>query len=324
MREKLVLIINQNCLMIMKIKYGNQVEINEINDEIIDLFLFANNIEERKLIAFNKVRNNNNKILKTVSLYYPNSTIENIDYVNNLIVNDHTQIIDLLEEEITKSTKEIFNLFVDYSCMTKSWYYTMIIFLSNKDLFQKEIKVFFSYTPSVFSMPLEPKPNTDISPLPGKYIIPNNKPKALIVGLGYEENKAQGIIDQLDPAITYLFYTDPALDDQFVEAVKKNNSSILEEFKNNTIKFPSDDLLYLERELSKIYFLLKDKYNIIIAPLGTKPFAFVSMMLSVIFHDIEIWRVGSGEDINPYPRVPFTEDKFIINKVVFEQATLIF
>ncbi|MDP2161392.1 MAG: hypothetical protein Q8K02_12985 [Flavobacterium sp.] len=301
----------------MKIKYGHQLEINEINGEKIDLFLFANNIEDRKLSAFYRI-GQNNEILKAFSLYYPNSEINNIDNVSNLIIKSHTQIIDLLESEIVKSDKEVLNLFIDYSCMTKSWYYTMIIFLTNKELIQKEINVYFSYTPSIFSMPLDPKPNTDISPLPGKYIIPNNKPKALIVGLGYEENKAQGIIDQLDPAVTYLFYTYPALDDQFVNAVEYNNNSILEEFKNNTVKYPSNDLLFLENQLSKIYFLLKDKYSVIIAPLGPKPFAFVSMMLSVIFHDIEIWRVGSGEDINPYPRKPFDTDEFIISKVTFE------
>ncbi|HEX8577431.1 MAG TPA: hypothetical protein VF677_14165 [Flavobacterium sp.] len=301
----------------MKIKYGDQLQINEIDGEEIDLFLFSNNIEERKCCAYDKIKKTN-KIIKTISLYYHNSNIEDIEGVSNLVIKNHIQIINLLDEELAKCQKEKIIIYIDYSCMTKSWYYTIILFLSNRNLRQENIDAYFSYTPSIFSIPLEPKPNTDISPLPGKYIIPNNKPKALIVGLGYEENKAQGIIDQLDPALTYLFYTDPALDPKFVEAVEKNNSTILSEFYGNTIKFPSNDLLYLEKELSKIYFLLKDKYSIIIAPLGTKPFAYIAMMMSVIFSDIEIWRVGSGEDINPYPRIPFEEEQFIISKVIFQ------
>lgn len=300
----------------MKIKYGNQIEIEEINGEVIDLFLFANNIEQRKLSAYHKIKENN-KIIKKISLFYAKSNNE--DIVNGLLIENHTQIIDLLDSEIANSKKEVFNLFIDYSCMTKSWYYTIILFLSNKILPQTKIKVYFSYTPSKFSIPLSPKPNTDISPLPGKYVIPNNKPKALIVGLGYEENKAQGIIDQLDPAITYLFYTDPALDPQFVKAVEKNNFNLLEEFKTNTIKYPSNDLLYLEKKIAEIYFLLKDKYNVIIAPLGPKPFTYVSMMLSIVFQDIEIWRVSSGEDINPYSREPFDTDEYIISNVFFEK-----
>lgn len=304
--------------MIMKIKYGNQIEINEISNETIDLFLFANNIEERKLSAYNTIIRNNH-IIKTISLFYPNSILEDNTNVNNLVINNHNQISDLLDAELNNNIKKTFNLFVDYSCMTKSWYYLIILYLANNDLSIKNITVYFSYTPSVFSKPLDPKPNTDISPLPGKYVIPNNKPKALIVGLGYEENKAQGIIDQLDPAITYLFYSDPALDESFVKAIEENNDSILDEFKYNTIKFPFNDLLFIEKELTTLYFLLKEKYNIIIAPLGPKPFTYVSMMMSVLFQDIEIWRVGSGEDINPYPRIPFVENNFIISKVIFEK-----
>ncbi|MFK7031325.1 hypothetical protein [Flavobacterium oreochromis] len=300
----------------MKIKFGKQIEIENISNVDIDLFLFADNVEERKLCAYGKI-NSSNKIKKTIGLFYPNSEFKEYPNIKSKIIKCHDQIIDILDEELSSCNDKL-NIVIDYSCMTKSWYYTIILYLSNKKLNQKQIKAYFNYTPSVFSEPLEPKPNTDISPLPGKFIISNNKPKALIVGLGYEENKAQGIIDQLDPAMTYLFYTDPALDSNFVDAVQQNNKNILIEFKPHTIKYPSDNLIFLERELTKLYYNLKDNYNIIIAPLGPKPFTYVAMMMSIVFTDIEIWRVGSGEDINPYFRKPFEPNKFIVSEVVFE------
>ncbi|AZA86826.1 hypothetical protein EG349_08505 [Chryseobacterium shandongense] len=67
-------------------------------------------------------------------------------------------------------------------------------------------------TPSKFSEPLQPKANSDISPLPGKITVPNNCAKALIVGIGYEENKAQGIIDQIGRAKVSLMHSKPNLD----------------------------------------------------------------------------------------------------------------
>ena len=75
--------------------------------------------------------------------------------------------------------------------------------------------------------------------------------------------------------------------------------------------------MYLERQLTSLYYLLKDDYSIIIAPLGPKPFTFISMLLSVKFPDIDIWRVGSGSDINKYKREPIDEKTFVINEVVF-------
>lgn len=114
----------------------------------------------------------------------------------------------------------------------------------------------------------------------------------------------------------YVFYTDPALDPKFVTTVVANNKNILEHY-SNVIKYPFDDLLFLERQLTSLYYLLKDDYSIIIAPLGPKPFTFISMLLSVKFPDIDIWRVGSGSDINEYKREPITESTFIISEVIF-------
>ncbi|WP_146194632.1 hypothetical protein [Flavobacterium crocinum] len=287
-----------------------------IVNESIDLFLFANNVEKRKLCALKQVATFN-EVKEVISINYPSSNVDNIENTRNIIINNHNEIINLLEEEFSKNNKDEITLFIDYSCMTKSWYYTILLYLSNRTLNFKKIRALFSYTPSVYSEPMPPKHNTDIQPLPGKYRIPDNKPKALIVCLGYEENKAQGIIDQLDPKITYLFFTDPALDPKFVETIKNSNKNILDQDKN-IIKFPFDNLQYLERELTSLYYLLKDEYNIIIAPLGPKPFTFVAMMMSIIYDEIDIWRVGSGFDINKYDRAPFEPSKFIISEIIFE------
>ncbi|AWM14124.1 hypothetical protein DI487_09865 [Flavobacterium sediminis] len=301
----------------MKVKFGKQIDINEISDIVIDVFLFANNIERRKLSAYNQIKENND-IVKAYSFYYPNSKIENIEGVEELIINNHNEVVGFLKEKISSIKKDEINIFIDYSCMTKSWYYSIILYLSEVNIDFKKVRTFFSYTPSVYSEPLPPKPNTDIQPLPGKYRIPNNKPKALIVCLGYEQNKAQGIIDQLDPKLTYIFYTNPALDNRFVQTIKDNNSNILEQDKN-IITYPFDNLLYLERKLTSLYYLLKDDYNIIIAPLGPKPFTFIAMMMSIVYPEIDIWRVGSGFDINKYEREPFDPPQFIVNEVIFEK-----
>ena len=124
----------------------------------------------------------------------------------------------------------------------------------------------------------------------------------------------------MDPKICYVFYTDPALDSKFVSTVKANNKNILDHY-TNIITYPFHDLLYLERQLTSLYYLLKEDYSIIIAPLGPKPFTFISMLLSVKFPDIDIWRVGSGSDINEYKREPIDDNTFVINEVVFKSVS---
>ena len=222
----------------------------------------------------------------------------------------------ILDSVFAKESEKEVTLVIDYSCMTKSWYYAIILYLSQIKSKKRLVRVYFTYTPSKYAAPLEPKPNTEIGPLPGKYLIPTDKPKALIVCLGYERQKAEGIIDHLDPHKYFLFYSKPALDAKFVQKVEDNNKSIIEASKD-VVNFPLNDLAFIERELMSIYWLLKDNYNIIIAPLGPKPFTLVAMLLSIKYRDIDIWRVGSGSDINEYDRESIDNDTFIINELHF-------
>ncbi|RAJ19885.1 hypothetical protein [Pedobacter cryoconitis] len=302
----------------MELQYGKQIGINELGGLTIDLFLFACNHEKRVYSAYDKLAGVN-KISKVIGLCYK-QVKKKKDDIEFIQVNSHIEIYNLLESIFISSQLKEINIIVDYSCMTKSWYYSIILFLAKRDINLSKVKAYFLYTPSKYSVPQKPKYNSDIAPLPGKYVVPTNKPKALIVCLGYEQNKAEGIIDHLDPKICYVFYTDPAIDPKFVDIVKRNNQNILDHYKN-IVTYPFEDLLFLERQLTSIYYLLKDDYSIIIAPLGPKPFTFISMLMSVKYPDIDIWRVGSGSNINEYKREPINEDTFIISEVVFSNET---
>ncbi len=300
----------------MEIKYGKQVEIDALKNASFDFLLFASNHEDRVRTAFDNL-SKFASIAKTIVLFYPNSTTH-IEDIEGRTIREHTDIYKLLDELILQINKKEITIAIDYSCMTKSWYYSIILYLAKKKLPLNRVTCYFIYTPSSYSDPIDPKPNKDIAPLPGKYIVPTDKPKALIVCLGYEQNKAEGIIDHLDPKVSYLFYTKPASDPQFVEVLEKNNQNILKEKSFNVITYPFDDLLFLERQLSALYFKLKDNYSIIIAPIGPKPFTFTAMLMSIKYPEIDIWRVGSGSDINIYSRAPIRDIKFIISEIVFE------
>lgn len=298
----------------MEIEYGMQIDPINLRGKHIDLFLLAGNHEKRVFTSWTYI-NTNNFIEHAVILCYSGgfSNKKNSGF-HKYTVDKYNDIFSILDKRLDEITNRSPTLFVDYSCMTKAWYYAIIQYLSHKQLDFERITVYFSYTPSKFSLPKEPKHNTDIAPLPGKYIVPTDKPKALIVCLGYEQNKAEGLIHHLDPKLSFIFYTKPALDERFVDVLEKNNEYILANFSNITT-FKFDDLLFLERELTSLYFSLKDDYSVIIAPLGPKPFTFISMLLSVRYHDIDIWRVGSGADINQYDRAPLADNCFILSQM---------
>ncbi|MCB0745921.1 MAG: hypothetical protein KDC90_00525 [Ignavibacteriae bacterium] len=303
----------------MEIKYGKQLKIEELRGIKFSLFLFAINHEKRMLTSYERL-SEISTLEKVVGFNYPNGLqLDNESSIQQLLIENQEDINNFLIGFFEDKKGEGMNIVVDYSCMTKSWYYTIMLFLTRRKLSITGINVFFVYTPSKYSSPFPPKPNTEIAPLPGKYRVPTDKPKALIVCLGYEKNKAEGIIEHLDPKEKYILYSDPALDTEFVAKIVENNFEILSSYSDKVITFPLDNLLQIERELTALYYLLKEDYSIIIAPLGPKPFTLVSMLLSVKYKDIDIWRVGSGYNINEYDREPISKDTFILSKIVLGQ-----
>lgn len=301
----------------MNIKYGKQVDISEVPKEI-DIFIYAENIEKRKYTLLEFLSKNGFNVNQKLVFLYNTSEIK-LDFdSSHYIIENIFSIIDLLNEKISLLKKEQINILIDYSCMTKPWYYTIMNFFYNVNLVNTKVSCFFSYSPSKFSEPLPPKQNTKIEPIESNFKIPNGKPKALIICLGYEQNKAQGIIDQLDPKITFVGYTNPGLDDKFVKTILNNNKELLDNFKQeNIFEFPIDNLNFIEKELTSLYYYLREDYNIVIAPLGPKPFTLVAMVMSMIYKEIEVWRVDSGFDINKYDREPISDSEFIINEIVF-------
>lgn len=298
----------------MNLKFGEQISYSDIEKlDCIDLVIYTKNHELRSTYFVEKLKVKGQNF-KTISFLYKSKNRFGKD---EYFIDTNYKIIDLLDQffnEIDKRKKTI-NIIVDYSCMTKSWYYLILQYILNKELIIDELNIFFVYTPAYFIKPKSPKHNSEIGPLPGKIIIPNNKPNALIVCLGYEENKAEGIIDHLDPKVYFLLYSSPTLDTRFEEILEENNKTVLNST-TNIIKFPFTDLLFIERELTSLYHYLKGDYNIIIAPLGPKPFTLTAMLLSVKYPEIDIWRVGSGTDINEYKQPPIL-GKEIIMKVNF-------
>lgn len=100
----------------MKIKYGNQISIDNLKDVDIDLFIFANNSENRKYCLLDKITENNN-ILRAISLYYKETFEEKYNFVENKLIKDHGDIEDLLDQFINNCKKDELKIIIDYSCI---------------------------------------------------------------------------------------------------------------------------------------------------------------------------------------------------------------
>lgn len=119
-----------------------------------------------------------------------------------------------------------------------------------------------------------------------------NKGTALLIDLGCEGERARGLLEYLDPAETYVFYANAFADPEFVDAVIERNADIIErQGKGHMIAYPFGNLKALDLQLESLCRELSEKYRVILAPLGPKPFSLVSLLLSTRLPMIDVWQV---------------------------------
>ncbi len=203
---------------------------------------------------------------------------------------------DQLKEMLKSAQESSIRILIDYSSMTRSWYAAIIATMQAITDF-KEIVCFFCYSPSVFEPPLATAPNQSVSPISGFGGLDaiDDRPSALVVGLGYEKDRAIGLLEYVDPAACFALITDPPLEKEYVDIVKKNNESFLTLIgSDNQHRHPLSDLQRTSNLLLSLVWGLKDQYRVILAPLGVKPVSLICLLLASRYSDIDVWRVTSG------------------------------
>ena len=128
-------------------------------------------------------------------------------------------------------------------------------------------------------------------------------PCGLVLGIGYEEDLALGVIEDLEAARVWAFRPkdhDPRYDD----AINARNRGLFEEIAPaNLIRYSIFDPFTLFTSLEALIGLSKSEYRMIIVPFGPKIFALASC-LAALFHYpmIGFWRVSGGANIQPVDR----------------------
>lgn len=213
------------------------------------------------------------------------------------------EIEHLTRDAVSSTSDDPTAIIVDYSSMTRIWYAAIldaILKIQNK----RTLEVFFSYSPAVFSEPHNALPNDSVGPIRGFCGLDDpNKPSALVIGLGYERDRALALLEYVDPAVCYLFYTDPAFDSRYRDAVVSNNADLIAAIPPERIyRHPFHDMQHTGNLMLSLYQGLRDEHRVIFAPLGIKPFSLLSLLLGAHYQDIDVWRVTSGTKSAPQDR----------------------
>ncbi|MEX3998745.1 hypothetical protein AB4Y38_07590 [Paraburkholderia sp. EG285A] len=173
-----------------------------------------------------------------------------------------------------------------------------------------EVVVTFRYSIAEFTPPVDDvAPTVTVDP-----VIPQfagwttrpDRPPAAIVGLGYEPNKAIGIVDHLEiNNATWAYYPLGPIP-EYYQRVLEANQSLLDIIQADGRCQPYDlkEPAQLFHEMNSLVDMLKPHFNTVLIPFGPKLFALVALLVASLNDDVGVWRVSSGGMEAPVNRKP--------------------
>ena len=220
------------------------------------------------------------------------------------------------DEEVTQSLISAFErlknvgkarVLVDISSMTRVWYGALVRALMSFRP-RGSLVVHFAYTAAEFvEPPSEYPPNRVVAPVAGftGNTLPD-KPTALVLGLGYDKDRAIGLKDHLDPQLTVLFYASPAIDSRYVPQVLAVNEELIHEVgEEKVFTYPISDCVATFRHLESFCKGLTNDWRVVLCSLGPKVFGLICFLVASLLRDISIWRVSADSHESPFDHKAF-------------------
>lgn len=211
----------------------------------------------------------------------------------------------VLRQAIDSASTEVPKLVIDFSSMTRVWLAAIVEYLATVE---RPVEVLFSYSPSKFS----PPKHDDLNPVHVGPILPGHGPLqhpsapiSLVLGVGYGQDEALGVVELLDPRETFAFVTHAPLDRRFKPRIERANEELFSRVGHErVIPYSLTDWDSLAFTLDSLCSRLQFETRTVIVSLGPKPFSLISLLLAQVRKEIGIWRVSTGPSAPAHPRPP--------------------
>jgi hypothetical protein len=198
---------------------------------------------------------------------------------------------------------------VDVSSMSRSRMAAVVEHLMTARL-DLRLQVDFLYTPAEFGKPSEEEeepPVLDVAPVSSFFAgwwSALDLPLRVIIGIGYEFERASSAINALEPFETQV-YVPKGKDGRYLDAVMKANKGLMEtegvipEKVHYKVLDPFECLRSIESSLAR----LKSERRVALVPLGPKIFSICALLVAGLHPDSsQVIRVSAGDRQEPSDR----------------------
>lgn len=220
------------------------------------------------------------------------------------------------------TTSKVINVVVDFSCMTTTIYASLLkYFFSLTDTFI-EASIYFSYTTALFAEPSTTEPLVYNHPISiFDTLQTTDKKIALIIGLGFEKDRALGLCQYFDndKDDIYLFATIKTPTNKYFDSVIMSNQELFKSVSpENIIYYDLDNVTHLISTFdSLVNYLINSNTRVVIAPIGPKQFTLVSLLINLFHNEVTTYRFSHGDKGKPIDRKADESKNSIITHLNF-------
>ncbi len=188
---------------------------------------------------------------------------------------------------------------LDISCLPHAMMAEILYIISATES-EYEIEVIVMYTLAKFTSPsMSLLANESIEPVHKNFAgwsSPETKPTSLILGLGYEPNKAEGASEYFEPSDQWIFIPSSPIP-EFLDQVYCNNENLIKKTDiDRMIEYNVADPELTYGQIELVISSLARKSNPVLLPFGPKIFFFLCLVQCLTHPELGVWRVTGVED----------------------------
>lgn len=232
----------------------------------------------------------------------------------------------VLKELMEGGSEKKLKILVDVSCFNR--YRLAAIITSLFDFVAEDgcsIEIDFFYSIAAFVAPDRGHaPNLVVGPAHARFAGWSQSgalSTAAILGLGYEQDQALGLIEHLQANPVWVLCPYSPVNEYLIE-VRKANELLLNELPPGRLtEYDVTRPVQIITALQSIVEGLRHSHNIVMVPSGPKVFVLCCMLLGALNPEISIWRVSQGNRIQPIERLASGHSTVVrVNVDVAEQS----
>lgn len=213
----------------------------------------------------------------------------------------------LLREVALVAKQGELRIVLDISSMTRVWLWAALAECATIGL-RRDVRVLVLYSKAEFVEPLRSYgPASFVGPVLGtpRTLRSAALPVALVVGAGYELNRALGVVEYIDAEEAWLFHTRVAADNAYSRSVSDANEALRARVGSERVcEYELDDWVGTLNVLDALVAGLVRRARVVCVPMGPKPFAFLNCVLALARPEVSLWRVSTGAFAAVQERVP--------------------